>query len=645
MKEKTAIAAALKYFFRRPRVFRKTLIFFSISFLLTPFLYVGAQDRIDKSPAKRADDEKVQKFSEWARNAHLIGCPTSPISIGQTINGSLVTGDCTDPDTGAVADAYLFSASQGQVISSAFASQQFDTLLFVFDLAGNLIGFNDNVDSGTSNSRVPASGAITLPATQLYILFATSTLPNGRGNYSINLWGGTQAGCDFTLSPTFQTFQANGGTGNFSVTSNNPACAWQPQSSAPWVTTSSSGTGNGTANYSVAINDTPQGRQAALIIGARMVTIQQNPLNCSYDRSPIDVQVPAIGGQFSFNLDASNPLCPTNITSPDSWITIQNPAGNGSRQINYTVAPNPVPVGRNGSFFVGNRQFGILQWWRRAAFSFDTGGQANLSLYRPNGGLWIYKYNDFNTGEPSNIDSIYPWGLTTDKPVPADYDGDARSDYAVFRDGNWYIIETRNFTFRAVQFGQTGDLPRPADFDGDEKADINVYRPSSGDWFRLNSTNGQFFGVRFGTSEDKPQIADFNADGKSDITVYRPSIGTWYWLNSATGDFNALNFGISTDIPVPADYDGDSKTDIAVYRPSEGNWYRFNSSNGQFFAVNWGTTGDVPVPAEFDRDGKADVAVFRPSNGTWYRLKSSTNTFDAWAFGTTGDIPLPSVYQ
>jgi hypothetical protein len=95
----------------------------------------------------------------------------------------------------------------------------------------------------------------------------------------------------------------------------------------------------------------------------------------------------------------------------------------------------------------------------------------DYAVWRPESGI---KYILESNGAPGQYISTQ-WGLPTDIPVPADYDGNGRMDVAVLRPetGIWYIMPSgARGTYTALQWGLPADTPVEGDYDGDGKTDM-----------------------------------------------------------------------------------------------------------------------------------------------------------------------------
>ncbi|MBS1793472.1 MAG: VCBS repeat-containing protein [Acidobacteria bacterium] len=323
----------------------------------------------------------------------------------------------------------------------------------------------------------------------------------------------------------------------------------------------------------------------------------------------------------------------------------------------------------------------------KTVVDFNGDGKTDFAILRPAANAPGAQYTWWirNNGAADGEFTALPLGLRAiDVPVPADFDGDGKSDIAVFRfqntgagganndAGTWYILESSTNRFRIEKFGQTGDNATVVDdFDGDGKADLAVYRINSAAqgpgqayfMYRgsLNNPEGKVtvvpWGMRYGAQSeqaDDPYTGDFDGDGRADFAVQRQSDLTStnsntpaeFHILTAAGNYSVQYFGWKSDRVVPGDYDGDGKTDLCVVRgfnvsPSQITWYIRYSGGQPDEAVPFGqgiNTGFAQ--GDYDGDGKTDIAFFVASRGEfWFRSSADSNSVKAYRWGNAATIP------
>ena len=138
----------------------------------------------------------------------------------------------------------------------------------------------------------------------------------------------------------------------------------------------------------------------------------------------------------------------------------------------------------------------------------------------------------------------------TDTVVIGNFTGDTSPEYGYFRNGDWLVQNPVFSEGQQFHWGTTGDIPVPGDYDGDARTDLAVFRPSDGNWYILGSQNG-YWAVHWGLGTDIPVPGDYDGDDKTDFAVYRG--GDWYMLNSTAG-YTGEHWGAAGDIPIPAQF-------------------------------------------------------------------------------------------
>lgn len=156
------------------------------------------------------------------------------------------------------------------------------------------------------------------------------------GTLTVNQAAG-QSNCTYSISAVPYVFYLEGGARTIDVTT-QPGCAWQAIPSNDWITITSgqSGSGNGTVNYSVSINN-GDARMGTINISGRIIEINQRA-NCFANFNSGPFNFPASGGTFQYPGPFYQGCSFSSIsTQPAPWVS---QTGGG----NFFIAPNTGPA-------------------------------------------------------------------------------------------------------------------------------------------------------------------------------------------------------------------------------------------------------------------------------------------------------------
>jgi hypothetical protein len=244
----------------------------------------------------------------------------------------------------------------------------------------------------------------------------------------------------------------------------------------------------------------------------------------------------------------------------------------------------------------------------QAAFEREAPG-----VYRPTVGQWSLK-NQISGGPTFTVSF---GGQPGDLPLTGNWDGDARTDIGIFRDGTFLLALVKKNAaggmsveeLPPITFGQAGDLPVSGDWNGDGKDDVGVFRPG---------TVGKFL-------------------MRQPIKL-SPLIGSTIILTLTA------NLGTTGDLPVAGDWDGDGTETPGVFRPSDpGEFFLSNSTTSGTVDVNFifGSTGNLPMAGDWLGLGRDGIGVFLPGNPLMLITSElASKGIIALTFGQSGDIPV-----
>ncbi|HEY2931036.1 MAG TPA: BACON domain-containing carbohydrate-binding protein [Acidobacteriota bacterium] len=204
--------------------------------------------------------------------------------------------------------------------------------------------------------------------------------------------------CPITLDPANFTHGAGAENGKFSVKVPE-GCKWTAASDVSWITITagSTGSGDGTVEYSIRPNDGTAPRNGSIFIGDKTFSVKQDP-RCPFKLNPSNKNHDA-GEEFGSFAVSVPGGCSWAAAANVSWITVvSGNTGSGDGTIAYQIAPNSGSTPRTGQIIVDGQSFSITQATRcpykltPSSVTHEAGPQtATVSVLVPGGCPWTAK--------------------------------------------------------------------------------------------------------------------------------------------------------------------------------------------------------------------------------------------------------------
>ena len=319
--------------------------------------------------------------------------------------------------------------------------------------------------------------------------------------------GFTEELCNYSVSPASQPFTASGGAGVVSITAPD-TCDWTAVSNDSWITitSASTGSGNGSINYSVLEKLSTGSRIGTITIAGETFTVTQEGGTCTFSITPASQAfITSAAGAGIVSVTAAPGSCDWTAISNASWITVTSGStGTGNGGVGFSVSENTSVVPRTATITIAEETFTVTQAGKvpsrctysitptQQAFAWD-GGTDSISVEAPNNCNWTAISNNtwitIDSGNSGNGNG------TVNYSVSQKLSAGSRTGTITIKDETFTVTQVGSgvCTFTITPTSQT-----IAAASGTDSVDVTATPPGSCDWTAI--TNASWITVTSGNT-------------------------------------------------------------------------------------------------------------------------------------------------